>query len=278
VLLFPGRIYVALVFWVLSQSVIPIFVNVRERPRDRTARVRGLPMILRTVARRGIGVSLANAIARLGYRVDLFVVAALLSVADVGRYSVAIAIAEALWQVSRAAGTGVYAAVIDPVSPEATALTLRSFRHSILLLTTGGFCAVVAAAVLFEPLLGAGFAGIWRPLALVVPGIVALGAAEMLQPFLLIRLESSREYLRTYATATAVNLLVALALVPWIGIAGAAVSTSIAYSAAALYLARRFQRLAGGVSPGDFVPGPADIRDYQRLGSALFRGVRGNRP
>jgi O-antigen/teichoic acid export membrane protein len=133
---------------------------------------------------------------------------------------------------------------------------------------------VAAAAALFEPFLGAGFAGIWLPLALLVPGIIALGAAEMLQPFLLIRLETSREYLRTYTTATVVNLVAAIALVPWLGIAGAAISTSVAYSAAAIYLARRFRHLAGGVSTAQFVPGRAEVEDYQRLGRTLLRAAR----
>ena len=53
-------------------------------------------------------ITLANAILRLNYRVDVFVVAAVLPLAEVGKYSVAVAVGEVLWEVSRSLITGAY--------------------------------------------------------------------------------------------------------------------------------------------------------------------------
>ena len=68
----------------------------------------GIRALTTRLLRRGMPITLANTILRLNYRVDVFVVAALLPLADVGKYSVAVAAGEVLWEVSRSLITGAY--------------------------------------------------------------------------------------------------------------------------------------------------------------------------
>src|SRR6185436_19711086 len=97
-----------LLVWALVQFVVPAF-TLRVQRRQARFDFRGLRPLLARLIRRGVPVSLANGMAKVTYRLDLVVVAALLTVADVGRYSVALAAGESLLLLSRAALTGAYA-------------------------------------------------------------------------------------------------------------------------------------------------------------------------
>ena len=222
---------------------------------------------------RGFPFSVANGVAQLNYRVDVFVVAAMLPLADVGQYSVAIALGEALWQVSRAIVTGAYAPLIMSTNATSGSLSVRVFRHALLLLA-GGAVVMIAAVYLFAGVVfGAAFEQVWIPLALLAPGIVIRGAAEVLQPFLLIRLERSQEWLRASIVGVVINLVLAVVLVPSLGIAGAALSTTVSYAVCALYLVRRFHVLVGTTGPTAFLPGRRELTDYVRVRDHLKRGV-----
>lgn len=260
----PGRIYVALAAWACVQPLVPLAVLLLERRRH-GLRVDGLRPIIGRLVRRGIPVSLGNTILRLNYRVDVFVVAALMPLSSVGVYSVAVAIGEMLWEVSRALIAGVYRAMVASGLVESLRVTMRAFRHSFLMLVGGGLAASVAASVLLGPVFGSDFSRAWVPLALLVPGIAGLGAAEVLRIFFLVRLERSREYLIASTGSMLTNLALALALVPFIGISGAAISTSVAYVCACLYLGVQFARAGGPRQLRLYFPGVAEIRDYLRL-------------
>jgi O-antigen/teichoic acid export membrane protein len=270
----PGQIYLALAAWAGAQVIVPLATLHVQRSATRFV-WRGAGSLAARLFRRSFGISLGTAIARLAHRVDLLVVAALLSLSDVGRYSVALAVSESLWQLSRAVITGAYSRIVNSSGTDSIDMTIRTVRHSLLLLTTGGLLAVGGTKLLLEPLLGDSFDGIWLPLAALLPGIVALGAAEVLQPFILIRLERSREYLTTYATSLTLNLALAFALVPPFGLLGAALATSLAYTAGAFYLFSRFWQLAGSRRLSEWLPRRSDLADYRRLFHSLYPRSRG---
>jgi len=263
-LLDPGRIYIALVAWACVQPIAPITFLLLERKRhgiDFT----GLRPIVGRLIRRGIPVSLGNTILRLNYRVDVFVVAALLPLASVGVYSVAVAVGEMLWEVSRAMIAGAYRSMVSSSLAESIRVTMHAFRQSFLLLFGGGVVATLGAYVLMGPVFGADFAKAWIPLALLVPGIAGFGAAEVLRVFFLVRLERSREYLIATTISMLANLVLALALVPEWGIAGAAASTSVSYIGACIFLGLRFARVGGPRRLRPYFPGRAEIQDHLRL-------------
>jgi O-antigen/teichoic acid export membrane protein len=267
----PDHIYLALAGWAAARMVVALGALVLERRRVGLA-FAGSGRLALKLARRGAPVSLGNGIARLNYRIDLIVVAALLPLAQVGRYSVAIAFGEVLWLLSRAVMTGAYATIVGhPSDEQSVAMTLRAFRHSVGLLTLASLALLVGAWALLVPVFGSDFRGVWIPLALLLPGVIALGAVEIVREFFLVRIERSREYLTMAAAATVINLGVALALVPFIGLKGAALSTSASYLGAAVYIISRFARITGASSLRSYVPGRAELTDYRRLATSLRR-------
>jgi O-antigen/teichoic acid export membrane protein len=269
----PDRIYVALVVWALVQPIVPLGVLYLQHRQAGFDWV-GVRSLTARLLRRGMPITLANTILRLNYRVDVFVVAALLPLSEVGKYSVAVAVGEVLWEVSRSLITGAYQTIAGAPMPESVRVTMRSFRHSALLLLTGGLASAAGAFLFMGFVFGSDFDRVWVPLALLIPGIIGLGAAEVLRVFFLVRLERSREYLYASTGSMVINLALAAALVPWIGISGAAISTSVSYAVCCVVLSLRCAASGGSRRLRDYLPGRAEVADYVRLLSYYGRMAR----
>ncbi|MDX6697531.1 MAG: hypothetical protein QOE65_928, partial [Solirubrobacteraceae bacterium] len=247
-ILAPDRVYVSLAAWAAARAAVPLGTLAWER-RDARFDFRGIRPMLRRLFGRGMPVSAANAIQLLNYRVDLLVVTAMLPLAQVGRYSVAVAMGESLLILSRSLASGAFQRVTKTSDAESIRLLTVVVRHSFMLLTAAGIVLAVGARLLLEPVFGGQFRGVWVPLALLVPGLVALGTAESLRLFFLVRLERAREYLVAATASMVMNLVLAVALVPPLGLSGAAISTSVSYAVGGLYLLVRFAQ-AGGPRAG----------------------------
>ena len=270
----PGRIYVGLGAWLIAFIAVSLVAALGEWRRVGLV-FRGTRELIARLLKRGSRVSVGNGIAQLNYRIDLLVVAALLPLAEVGRYSVALALGEVLWLLSRSVMTGAYSAIMAAeASDESVRVTARAFRHSLGMLTLAAIVMGAVGSLLIVPVFGEAFAGTWLPLVLVLPGIVAFGVVEVLREFFIVRLERVREYLVMAGGSAVANLALAFALIPPFGLAGAALATSISYLGAATYLLVRFVRITGATDIREFVPGRTELADYQRLLRSL--SGRGN--
>jgi O-antigen/teichoic acid export membrane protein len=214
-------------------------------------------------------------VSRLNYRVTTIVVATMLPLGDVGRFSVAVTGAETLWQLSRAVLTAAYRSVVSSPAEEAVRIAVRVFRHSFLLIAVGGAVGIVAAIFLVEPVFGADYHGVAGSFAILVPGTIAFGAAEVLRSYFTVRLERSREFLLTSLVSVVLAVVVSLILVPYIGIAGAAVGTTLGYIAASVYLVARFRAFGGEQRLRAYLPTGGDVRRYTGIAGRLVRRGRG---
>ena len=269
----PGHSYLFLTVWAGVQAIVPL-ATLRVQARQARFLWRGSRSLVIRILRRGAPLSVANGIALLNLRIDLVVVAALLPLADVGRYSVATAMAEVLWLLPSAVITGAYARIVTSSVEESARITVRAVRHSAALLLTAALAQLLGTKVLLGPLFGSDFATIWLPLALLLPGIVASGLAEVLRPFFLVRLERSRELIFMASVGSAVNLALAFALVPYFGLAGAAVSTSVSYLGGAFYIFSRFAHLSGTRHTQSYLPSRAEFDDYRNLLASIRPKIR----
>jgi O-antigen/teichoic acid export membrane protein len=267
----PDRIHLALLVWACVQFLVPALTLVAQRRQARFDFTHLKPLLARLI-RRGVPVSVANGMAKVTYRLDLVVVAALLTVADVGRYSVALAAGESLLLLSRAALTGAYAPIISSELPESIRVAVRTIRHCLALLVVAGVTLTLVARVAMEPVFGPAFADTWVLVGLLVPSFVALGLTELLVHFLLVRLERTREFLIASIATAVGHLAGAATLIALVGLEGAAISSSVFYTLGMLYLLRRFVAAGGPAGIRAYLPGPAELRDYARLLLALRRG------
>jgi O-antigen/teichoic acid export membrane protein len=138
-------------------------------------------------------------------------------------------------------------------------------RHCIALVVPAGLLLTVIARVAVGRVFGGGFADVWVLVGLLVPSFLALSITEVLVGFLVVRLERTREFLLMSSAASAGNLVGAAGLVTLLGVAGAAISSSIFSTLSALYLLVRLVRAGGPTNPLAYLPGRAELQDYRRL-------------
>jgi len=188
--------------------------------------------VLREQIKYGAQGQAANMAALFNYRLDLFLVAAIVSTASVGHYAVAVGLAESVWWISSAISMVLLPRLTAMEKADADEVTPIISRNTLLisLLAAGGLIAVspVAIQVLFG---GEFYPEAFLPLVLLMPGIVAASATRVLGSYLFSR---GKIIFTTFATFIALGVTIAadLVLIPLWEVEGAAVASSIAYVAA----------------------------------------------
>lgn len=213
----------------------------------------------RELARHSRSAHLSNLLAFANYRFSYYAVAALAGPAALGVLSVGVALAEAIWLIPRSTALIQYVALVNAADKRGqTHAALRGSRLT-LLATAGAVLALAAVpagwlAAFFGPEFGATH-GVILVLA---PGILLNGAGMQASTYFA---GVGRYGVNNRATLLGLALTVpgCLLLVPRLGIVGAALSMTLAYSAATLYLFGHYRR-AIGAAWADLLPGPADLR------------------
>ena len=216
-----------------------------------------------------------NLAERLQFRVDAFVVNAVLGVRATGVYSVTSGLAETLWYVPNALGTVMFSRAVGSAGDAARVA-------AVLTRTTVAVAAVTAVpAFVFGPRLvrlvyGREFADAGVALRFILPGIVAYSVVAVLSRFVVGRGRPGTSTL-IMGAGLAVNIVANLLLVPRVGIVGAAVASSISYAITALLMLGVFLHLTGLGWRETLVIRASDIRGAARVGLAMVDRVRGRR-
>ncbi len=197
------------------------------------------------------------------YRVDVLILNALTTPALVGLYTVAVTLAELTRIVTDTLAQVSLPDQVDEDRDRAATLTVRVTRLSTVLAvaTVGGMCLLAPVAL---PLVyGSAFAGSVPALFALAPGMVALGATRPVGNFLL-RLRRPGISSALSIVAVTGNVGLNLLLIPYWGMAGSAVASSIGYAAYGVAQVAWFCR-ATGTSWRAMLPGRAVLRDLGQL-------------
>ena len=187
---------------------------------------------------RARGIAFSNGMLRLCARIDVLIVSAVLSVGAAGIYSIPVALAANLLLVPRALLTVTYRSIMAAPREEIARRAARTTSGSAALVLAGGLVGVPLTAAFAGDVFGGAYSDIWRPLAVLVPGVAAWSVVEVLRHVLLTRLERQREVLFTAIGMAIANGVLAVIGSSEFGYVGAAASTTITYVAAALWMAR----------------------------------------
>jgi O-antigen/teichoic acid export membrane protein len=203
----------------------------------------------------GLTVWLGSMLGFAALRVDMYFLSYFHGPAAVGVYSIAVTFAELLWFIPSAVG-GVMMPKVAGEGDEVLELTLRMSRAMWVVVLAAAACIVTIAVPAIPMLYGARFSGAITPLLLLVPGVVVTGAAVMASAYL------SGTGRPGYATVAAIvnvvlNVALNLILIPRFGIPGAALSSTISYSVAAI--------LSRVLAP--------QVDDFRELGAAVRRSL-----
>lgn len=229
--------------------------------------------LVRAVVRFALFAGLASGVSYLNYRADLFVVRHFEGESGVATYSLAVYLAESVWQVSGSLALATYARVGSLTRGEAAELTTRVMRHTIVMLTV--VCAVLfAAADVIEAVLFKKYGGMSSALRLILPGVLLYGLAQSWSGFY--TYQRGWPWLSAVMAGSGLTIDIAMAfvLIPRMGVNGAALASTIAYGSAIIGGLTFFVRSERLNPVRAFRFGRRDVEDYRALVLRLWGGVR----
>jgi len=207
----------------------------------------------------------------LHFRIDQYMIGFLLDPVQVGFYAVATNLALLLLRISDATGTVLYPRLAAAGERDAHAQTSAVCRHTLFITVLVALGYELFGGLAIRLLFGERYAAAVLPMRLMLPGIVMISLYLILTRNFTSR---NRQEVNIVAAGAALAINVGLnwVLIPRWGIAGAAVSTAVSYSTAALILLVVFARESGyGIAKTLFI-GRADLDGYRQL-AARMRGL-----
>jgi O-antigen/teichoic acid export membrane protein len=186
------------------------------------------------------------------YRLDQWILGSISGSHQLGLYSVAVAWAEALFFLPHALTLAFRPDLVRATPESARVGAASSVRFAMIATVPLAVGLVVAAPFLCVTILGEDFSGSVEQLRLLVPGAFGIVAIKILGNALVAQ---GRPLLETAAVAIAFVLTVALdvLLIPPHGGVGAAVASTLAYTAAGAAIGAIFLRALGGHA-GELLP------------------------
>lgn len=222
----------------------------------------------------GAQTGLADLVSFFNYRVDALALNALRGPEEVGIYSVAVQVAEGLWFISSAVGVVIYARVGSLPRAEAAALTAQAMRHAVFVIAVLALGLMAVSGVLFPLLFGSDYRDAVGAFRLLAPGIVIFGLGRIFSTYFTNALGKPRVPLLIAATSLAIGLPLCLLLIPRWGMNGAAVATTLSYTASMLLAMLVFRRSTGIPLRRMLLLSGDDLRAYPRFGARLLHGGR----
>jgi O-antigen/teichoic acid export membrane protein len=222
----------------------------------------------------GVQGQAANLAALFNYRLDQFLVAAFVSRAAVGHYTVAVGLAESVWWLSSAVSLVLLPRLTAMDEEDARELTPVVSRNTLLVSVIAAFGLFAVSPLAIQLLFGGEFyPEAFLPLVLLMPGIIAASCTRVLGSFLF---SQGRIIYNTFATFIALGVTIGLdlVLIPLFEVEGAAVASSIAYVCALIATLYWYRKVSGQPVHEALIWKPGDLEHYQRLAAR----IHGRRP
>jgi len=178
----------------------------------------------------------------LELRQDVVLLGVLGPAVGVGLYSVGASVAELLFYLPQVLASALTARSLQEGAAEGAAITASVTRLLVAALMLIAAAVALAARPLITGVFGAEFAPSATVVLLLLPGVVTWGAASQSGAYLATH---GRLFPRLSTLTLLLNLGLNLALIPTLGIRGAAIATSVSYSVSSLYIMRTFLAQTG---------------------------------
>lgn len=263
-----GRPGVLLFLWcnVAGLVVTCILFLHQLRPELRDA---GGPKRPRAIVSFAFPAYVSNVVQFLNYRLDLFLVNVFLGMTAVGLYALAVSVAQLIWLLPQAAAAVLLPHVAADVET-AGGNALRSARVARLTFLTcasGAIVLAVSGRVLIPFVYGKAFLGSLDAFLWLLPGITTYSLYTVLAAHIA---GTGRPRLMLWISCVAlvVTLVLTLALIPRIGIRGAAIASTVSYTTSAALGTLVFVRLTRLSPRLLFIP---TRDDFALAGKALAR-------
>lgn len=180
---------------------------------------------------------------RLHYRANTFLLTGLVSIAATGVFSVALGLAETLWYLPSAFGLVLFSRAVGAGADSAriaSAMTRTVLALGVVIAIPLWFLA----PTLVELVYGSPFREAGAALQVMLPGVVAYSVVAVLTHFI-VAWGAPGRIAAVAIIGLAINLVTCLALIPVLGMTGAALASSISYTASAALTLLLFRRISG---------------------------------
>jgi O-antigen/teichoic acid export membrane protein len=210
------------------------------------------------------------------YRFDQWLVGGIAGTRELGLYSVAVAWAEALFHLPTALAAVQRPDLVRASPRETTRQTGLVFRAAALVTIPLALAIVAAAPFLCVTIFGDDFRGSVNDLRVLAAGAFGILALKLLGNALTAQGKPMLETAAIASAFTATIILDVLLIPPYAGL-GAAIASSVAYTAGGVAVVLLFTRAFGGRF-GDLVPRRRDIADLRERARALRHGSASAKP
>ncbi|RLF99309.1 hypothetical protein DRN58_05370 [Thermococci archaeon] len=222
----------------------------------------------------GIKAHVGNILAFLNYRLDMFLVNFFLSPLAVGYYSIAVGIVEKLWLVSQSASTVLFPTIASEKSEERRKRLTPIISRNIFFITIIGATATYFISHWIVVLLYSdAYLKSIKPLQILLPGVISLSLSGVLANDISAR---GKPLLNSYLSffALIVNLLLNILLIPQLGINGAALASTISYSAQTIGRVIMYKKISGNSIRETIIIQKTDMKLYLDIISSAIRQIR----
>lgn len=210
-------------------------------------------------------VGVVSLVSLLNYRADLYIVAWMAPAAALGMYTVAVSAAESLLVPTQVAAlvTSPHVGGLD--LPAAGQLTARCVRNNFLVAAVVCGAIFVLAQPIVHLLYGSAFLPLVPALRVLLVGVFALSLGSPMSNYFTLKLGKPEVAMVFASISAAVCIAVSIVLVPRLGMLGAAIGSTAAYSLGQAIATVYFSRRAHIPIQTILVPTLGDLIAYRDL-------------
>jgi len=162
------------------------------------------------------------------YKVDVFIIGIMLDLSSVGIYTVGVLIIEKCWYLSGAIGNAIYPKLKNMDIYKGRNLAALAAKSNLYITSFGAIAISIFSVWIIKTLFGDDYYGSALVIVLLAPGIIFLAVPKILVSHLAAK-DKLELAVQASLTALIVNLVANVLFIPFAGIYGAAIASSLAY-------------------------------------------------
>jgi O-antigen/teichoic acid export membrane protein len=222
----------------------------------------------------GIQGQLSNIIQLFNYRLDMIFVNMFLNAINVGYYSIAVSLAEALWYFPSSVGIILFTQTPKNTTSYSNYTTPKICRNTFFLTLILAVLLALIGKYIILILFGPAYLPSYKALLFLLPGIVSLSVCKVLSNELTGR---GKPIVNVYANGISLltNIPLNILLIPRMGIIGSALSSSISYTFGSIIVLYMFINISHNTLFNTLVINKEDIKMYYTI---LQNAVTKSRP
>ncbi len=230
--------------------------------------------LLQKAIRFGGQTALTNLVQLANYRVDTFLILALVSRSGVGIYTVANSQVEGLLILSSSVAIVLLTDITAGDKANAGRLTPVVCRNTMLVTAVAAVVAGLIANLWIPEVFGSKYQASVEPYLWLLPGMVAISGARILGAYVFSRGLPIVNFWIAVANL-AITTPITIALLAVYDVPGAAIGTSIGYILMLAMTAYAYARISGNPASDALIPRRSDLRLYTDALRHVFRRLRG---